>query len=65
MSHKKFGPDQFSRFDVFGYKQTDRHQDTQTDREEPKYVYDELHCLRFFSFKVWLRKYMKTLYLCL
>ena len=24
MSHKKFGPDRFSRFDVFGYKQTDR-----------------------------------------
>ena len=24
MSHKKFGPDRFSRFDVIGYKQTDR-----------------------------------------
>jgi len=35
MSHKKFGPDRFSRFDVYWIqtnKQTNRHQDRQTDK---------------------------------
>jgi len=32
MSHKKFGPDQFSRFDVY-WIQTDRQTDRQTNRQ--------------------------------
>jgi len=32
MSHKKFGPDQFSRFDVY-WIQTDRQTDKQTNRQ--------------------------------
>ena len=31
MSHKKFGPDRFSRFDVY-WIQTDRHTNRQTDK---------------------------------
>ena len=31
MSHKKFGPDRFSRFDVY-WIQTDRQTDKQTDK---------------------------------
>ena len=31
MSHKKFGPDRFSRFDVY-WIQTDRQTDRQTDK---------------------------------
>ena len=31
MSHKKFGPDRFSRFDVY-WTQTDRQTDKQTDK---------------------------------
>ena len=31
MSHKKFGPDRFSRFDVY-WIQTNKHPDTQTDK---------------------------------
>ena len=31
MSHKKFGPDRFSRFDVY-WIQTNRHPDKQTDK---------------------------------
>ena len=34
MSHKKFGPDRFSRFKFIGYKQTDK----QTDRQA-KFIY--------------------------
>ena len=37
MSHKKFGPDRFSRFDVY-WIQTDRHPDRQSDRQA-KFIY--------------------------
>ena len=37
MSHKKFGPDRFSRFDVY-WIQTDRQADRQTDRQA-KFIY--------------------------
>ena len=37
MSHKKFGPDRFSRFDVF-WIQTDRQTNKQTDRQA-KFIY--------------------------
>ena len=32
MSHKKFGPDRFSRFEIIGYKQTNKQTNTQTDK---------------------------------
>ena len=35
MSLKKFGPDRFSRFDVY-WIQTDRHTDRQTDKQTDK-----------------------------
>ena len=35
MFHKKFGPDRFSRFDVSGYKQTDK-PNLYIDKEENK-----------------------------
>ena len=38
MSHKKFGPDRFSRFDVY-WIQTDRQTDKQTDK--PNLYIDE------------------------
>ena len=37
MSHKKFGPDRFSRFDVY-WIQTNRHPNKQTDRQA-KFIY--------------------------
>ena len=37
MSHKKFGPDRFSRFDVY-WIQTDRQTNKQTDRQA-KFIY--------------------------
>ena len=37
MSHKKFGPDRFSRFDVY-WIQTDKQTDRQTDRQA-KFIY--------------------------
>ena len=39
MSHKKFGPDRFSRFDVY-WIQTDRQTNKQTDK--PNLYIDEL-----------------------
>ena len=41
MSHKKFGPDRFSRFDVYWIqtnRQTDKQTDRQTDRQA-KFIY--------------------------
>ena len=41
MSHKKFGPDRFSRFDVYWIqtnKQTNKQTDKQTDRQA-KFIY--------------------------
>ena len=38
MSHKKFGPDRFSRFDV-DWIQTDRQTDRQTNRQTDKQTY--------------------------
>ena len=41
MSHKKFGPDRFSRFDVYWIqtnKQTNKQTDKQTDRQD-KFIY--------------------------
>ena len=35
MSHKKFGPDRFSRFDVY-WIQTDRQTDKQTNKQTDK-----------------------------
>ena len=35
MSHKKFGPDRFSRFDVY-WIQTNKQTDKQTDRQTDK-----------------------------
>ena len=32
MSHKKFGPDRFSRFEFIGYTQTDKQTNKQTDK---------------------------------
>ena len=37
MSHKKFGPDRFSRFDVY-WIQTNKQTDKQTDRQA-KFIY--------------------------
>ena len=37
MSHKNFGPDRFSRFDVY-WIQTNRQTDKQTDRQA-KFIY--------------------------
>ena len=45
MSHKKFGPDRFSRFDVY-WIQTDRQTNKQTDRQA-KFIYRfvlQYHC---------------------
>ena len=39
MSHKKFGPDRFSRFDVYWIqtnRQTNKHQDKQTNKQTDK-----------------------------
>ena len=40
MSHKKFGPDRFSRLDVYWIQQTDRHQNRQA-----KFIYRLLNIL--------------------
>ena len=53
MSHKKFGADRFSRFDVY-WIQTDRQTDRQTNRQAkfiyrlPK-MYDNLKHVKFDS----------------
>ena len=48
MSHKKFGPDRFSRFDVY-WIQTDKQTNRQTDRQA-KFIYRctvrTVHCAR-------------------
>ena len=49
MSHKKFGPDRFSRFDVY-WIQTNKQTDKQTDRQA-KFIYRRDfrdHCAKFF-----------------
>ena len=43
MSHKKFGPDRFSRFDVY-WIQTNRQTDRQTNRQA-KFIYIYVLCL--------------------
>ena len=46
MTHKKFGPDRFSRFDVYWIqtnKQTNRQTDKQTDK--PNLYIDREHCI--------------------
>jgi len=48
-SHKKFGPDRFSRFDVY-WIQTNRQTDKQTDRQA-KFIYRFLN-IWFFSIDV-------------
>ena len=45
MSHKKFGPDRFSRFDVYWIqtnKQTNKQTNRQTDRQA-KFIYRFIH----------------------
>ena len=42
MSHKKFGPDRFSRFDVY-WIQTNKQRDTQTDK--PNLYIDNVHII--------------------
>ena len=58
MSHKKFGPDRFSRFDVY-WIQTNRQTDRQTDK--PNLYIDIEGDLRFnFLTSLKLLKNMKT-----
>ena len=55
MSHKKFGPDRFSRFDVYWIqtnKQTNRQTDRQTDKPnlyidilKPRVVFELMQCI--------------------
>ena len=47
MSHKKFGPDRFSRFDVY-WIQTDRQTDKQTDK--PNLYIDLYYLFLFFAY---------------
>jgi len=47
MSHKKFGPDRFSRFDVY-WIHTNKHPDTQTDRQA-KFIYRRGHVKPLFA----------------
>ena len=56
MSHKKFGPDRFSRFDVY-WIQTDRQTDKQTNRQA-KFIYRrELNPNSYFQiFATWSGK---------
>ena len=56
MSHKKFGPDRFSRFDVY-WIQTDRQSNKQTDRQA-KFIYRSLrlYWLQDTSEKAWKRR---------
>ena len=42
MSHKKFGPDRFSRFDVY-WIQTSKQTDTQTDKPNLYIDYISIH----------------------
>ena len=48
MSHKKFGPDRFSRFDVY-WIQTDRQTDKQTDKPN---LYIDLEIQKLTSGKI-------------
>ena len=54
MSHKKFGPDRFSRFDVY-WIQTDR----QTNRQA-KFIYRLLLLLLLLSFETCLETGLET-----
>ena len=47
MPHKKFGPDRFSRFDVY-WIQTNRHPDRQTNRQA-KFLYRYLFFIGFYT----------------
>ena len=51
MSHKKFGPDRFSRFDVY-WIQTDKQTNRQTDRQA-KFIY---RCAGFIIRSITLRR---------
>jgi len=62
MSHKKFGPDRFSRFDVYWIqtdrqtnKQTDRQTNKQTDRQA-KFIY---RLEGIFNIKIWIEKFCR------
>ena len=54
MSHKKFGPDRFSRFDVY-WIQTDRQTNKQTDRQA-KFICilycSDLYLVYLFNYKL-------------
>ena len=47
MSHKKFGPDRFSRFDVY-WTQTDKQTNRQTDRQA-KFIYRYIRWKEYIS----------------
>ena len=49
MSHKKFGPDRFSHFDVY-WIQTDRQTDRQTDKPNLSKYIKKLFRIRKFEF---------------
>ena len=54
MSHKKFGPDRFSRFDDFiGYKQTNR------QNRQAKFIYRRMNFVIFAEF--WSSQTCQTL----
>ena len=60
MSHKKFGPDRFSRFDVY-WIQTDRQTDRQTDKQtnrQAKFIYR----FTFKKFKTKTKARLDTLF---
>ena len=50
MSHKKFGPDRFSHFDVY-WIQTNRHPDRQTNRQA-KFIYRLYFCFSVTRLKM-------------